>query len=70
MVPVIKNMSELPAFMDVSDIKRLFNIGQRQAYELARSEDFPAIKIQGRIKIPKDLLIDWVKEKAKGAICE
>ena len=36
------------------------------AYELARTEGFPALKIGTRIVIPKDKLKEWVDKNVEG----
>lgn len=65
----IKNLEELPAMLSVADIRSLFGIGQRQAYELVHTEGFPTLKIGTTIRIPKHLLDKWIKENlTKGAI--
>lgn len=38
-------------------------IGQRQAYELVKSEGFPAKKLGNSYRIPKDDFLDWVKKQ-------
>lgn len=61
MQQVYKTIDELPAMLTVKDVKILFCIGQAQAYELVHSEGFPAMKVGGSIKVPKHLLLDWIK---------
>lgn len=65
-----KTIDELPAVLTVKDIKILFGIGQVQAYELVHSEDFPAMKVGGSIKIPKHRLLDWIDENIERGISE
>lgn len=65
-----KDFEELPLHLTVKDIKTLFRIGQAQAYELVHSEGFPAIKVGGTIRVPKDLLIAWIKEQSKGPLSQ
>jgi len=69
---VYKSMEELPAMLTVKDIKVLFSIGQKQAYELVHTEGFPAVKVGSSIKIPKYLLLKWLEDgvrKGVGATC-
>lgn len=54
--------------LNVSDVRDLFGIGKRQAYELVHTEGFPTLKIGTTLKIPKDNLITWINENLeKGA---
>lgn len=63
-----KNLEDLPAMLNVSDVRDLFGIGKRQAYELVHTEGFPTLKIGTTLKIPKDNLITWINENLeKGA---
>ena len=45
------------------DIRDYLGIGQRQAYELVKSEGFPAKKLGNSYRIPKDDFLDWVKKQ-------
>ncbi|MFV0518479.1 MAG: helix-turn-helix domain-containing protein [Aminipila sp.] len=63
-----KNFADLPIHLTVKDIKNVFGIGQAQAYELVHSEGFPALKVGGTIRTPKDLLFAWIKEQAQAPI--
>lgn len=72
MQTVYKSMEELPAMLTVKDIKILFDIGQKQAYELVHTQGFPAVKVGTSIKIPKYLLLKWLEDSARkgvGATC-
>ena len=53
----------LPNFLTVYDIRDYLGIGQRQAYELVKSEGFPAKKLGNSYRIPKDDFLDWVKKQ-------
>lgn len=63
-----KSMDELPAMLSVMDIKKLFDIGKKQAYELVHTEGFPAVKIGASIKIPKHMLIKWLEDSVKKGV--
>nr|WP_306075108.1 helix-turn-helix domain-containing protein [Neobacillus sp. 179.-C4.2 HS]MDP5195055.1 helix-turn-helix domain-containing protein [Neobacillus sp. 179.-C4.2 HS] len=49
----------LPDVLDVKDIKTFLNIGRAQAYELANSGAFHVVRINRRIKIPKQNFVEW-----------
>lgn len=57
------NDEALPNFLTVYDIRDYLGIGQRQAYELVKSEGFPAKKLGNSYRIPKDDFLDWIKKQ-------
>lgn len=57
------NDEALPNFLTVYDIRDYLGIGQRQAYELVKSEGFPAKKLGNSYRIPKDDFLDLVKKQ-------
>ena len=62
-----KSKEELPMFLTVMDVANLLGISRASAYELVREDNFPKLKIvQGRIIIPRDQLLDWLDEQARG----
>ena len=61
-----KSYEELPLMLSVLDMAAVLGISRAGAYELARTEDFPALKIGTRIVIPKDKLKEWVDQNAGG----
>ncbi len=60
---VIKNFDELPMFISVATVAKLFGISQSSGYELMHDKDFPSIKIGSRILVPRDKLKDWLDDK-------
>ena len=58
-----KSYDELPLMLSVPDVADVLGIGRANAYELVRSDGFPAIKIGSRIIVPKDDFISWIKRK-------
>lgn len=57
------NDEALPNFLTVYDIRDYLGMGQRQAYELVKSEGFPAKKLGNSYRIPKADFLDWVKKQ-------
>lgn len=57
------NDEALPNFLTVYDIRDYLGVGQRQAYELVKSEGFPAKKLGNSYRIPKADFLDWVKKQ-------
>ena len=46
---------ELPLMLSVAEVASVLGISRAGAYELARSNSFPALKIGSRIVVPKAL---------------
>ena len=59
---IFKSYEELPLMLSVPEMAAALGISRAGAYELARSEGFPALKIGNRIVIPKDSLQKWVNQ--------
>ena len=60
---VYKSYDELPLMLSVPEVASVLGISRAGAYELVRSDDFPALKIGSRIVVPKEKFIEWVDEK-------
>ena len=56
-----RSYEELPLMLSVPEMAAALGISRAGAYELVRTEGFPALKIGSRIVIPKDELQEWVK---------
>ena len=56
-----KNYDDYPYILNVSDIQELLGIGRKQAYELVHSKKFHVITIGKRIKVSKNVLIEWIE---------
>ena len=54
---------QLPLVLSVPEIAAVLGISRAAAYELARSKDFPSLRIGTRIVVPKDQFIEWVNRK-------
>ena len=51
---------ELPLMLSVAEVASVLGISRAGAYELARSNSFPALKIGSRIVVPKDKFLVWI----------
>ncbi|MFR4086396.1 MAG: helix-turn-helix domain-containing protein [Dysosmobacter sp.] len=60
---IFKSYEELPLMLSVPEMAAALGISRAGAYELARSEGFPALRIGTRIVIPKDKLQEWVDKQ-------
>ena len=57
-----KNYDDLPLMLSVPDLTEALGISRAHAYELVKSEGFPALHIGNRILVPKEELIAWIKD--------
>lgn len=57
---VYKSYDELPLMLSVPEVAAVLGISRAGAYELARSEGFPALKIGSRIVVPKEKFVQWI----------
>ena len=60
-----KSYEDLPLMLSVAEMAAALGISRAGAYELARSEGFPALRIGTRIVIPKDKLQEWVDKQTE-----
>lgn len=60
-----KSYEDLPLMLSVPEMATALGISRAGAYELARSEGFPALRIGTRIVIPKDKLQEWVDKQTE-----
>ena len=58
-----KNYDDLPLMLSVLDVATVLGISRAGAYELVKSDGFPAMNIGSRIIVPKEEFILWVKQK-------
>ena len=60
-----QSYEDLPLMLSVPEMAAALGISRAGAYELARSEGFPALRIGTRIVIPKDKLQEWVDKQTE-----
>ena len=51
---------ELPLMLSVAEVAAVLGVSRAGAYELARSSDFPVLKIGSRIVVPRDKFLTWI----------
>ena len=51
---------QLPLMLSVPEVAVVLGISRAGAYELVRSDDFPALRIGNRIVVPKEKFIRWI----------
>ena len=51
--------------LKVEEVKDILGISRASAYNLARSKDFPSIRVGKRLVIPKEAFFRWMDSKLK-----
>ena len=51
--------------LSVPDVASVLGISRAGAYELVRSDGFPALRIGSRIVVPKEKFIDWINANTR-----
>lgn len=50
-------------FMTIKELQDTLKIGRNAAYELCKRDDFPCIKINKTLRIPKDEFLKWCSKR-------
>ena len=58
-----KAYDDLPLMLSVPEVAKVLGISRAGAYELARSREFPSMKVGSRIIIPKDKFLLWIEKQ-------
>ncbi|WP_429845093.1 helix-turn-helix domain-containing protein [Brevibacillus sp. FIR094] len=51
--------NDLPDVLEAEDIKKFLNIGINQTYELCNSGQFHVVRIGRRIRVSKQVFLNW-----------
>lgn len=54
----------MPDVLTAKQAAELLQISDKTLYELAHRDGFPALRIGNCIRIPRNLLMDWVEAQA------
>ncbi|MFI3170184.1 MAG: helix-turn-helix domain-containing protein [Faecalibacterium sp.] len=57
---IYKSYDELPLFLNAKTVSQALGISIASTYELLQDENFPALRINNRIVVPKAEFIAWV----------
>lgn len=49
----------------IYELSQILKISTSMAYKLARSVDFPSVKVGTRVLIPKEGLLEWLSQQRK-----
>lgn len=60
-----RSYDELPLTLTVPEVGEVLAISRAKAYDLARSEGFPSMRIGTRILVPRDKLIRWIDKQTE-----
>ena len=61
-----KNYDELPLFLNVATVAKVLGISPSSGYELMHETDFPVLKIDNRMVVPKEKFVEWVLRHIQG----
>lgn len=50
-------------FMTIKELQDTLKIGRNAAYDLCKRSDFPCVKINKSIRIPKDEFNKWIAKR-------
>ncbi len=57
-----RSFDDLPLTLRVEDLMPILGIGRNTAYELVRSGQIRSVKIGRQIRIPKDAVVEYLKQ--------
>ena len=57
-----RSFDDLPLTLRVEDLMPILGIGRNTAYELARSGQIRSIRIGRQIRIPKDVVLEYLQK--------
>ena len=63
-----RSYDDLPLTLTVPEVGEVLGISRAKAYDLARSEGFPSMRIGTRILVPRDKLIRWTDKQTEAQI--
>lgn len=60
-----RSYDDLPLTLTVPEVGEVLGISRAKAYDLARSEGFPSMRIGTRILVPRNKLIRWIDKETE-----
>ena len=63
-----RSYGDLPLTLTVPEVGEALGISRAKAYDLARREGFPSMRIGTRILVPRDKLIRWIDKQTEAQI--
>ncbi len=62
MISTIRSFDELPVMLHASHVKQVLGLSTGKAYQLLRSEGFPAQHFGRRVMVLKADFIEWLEQ--------
>lgn len=63
---IYKTYDDLPLFLNADIVSKVLGISVAGSYELMHEIDFPVLRINNRMVVPKEDFIIWVKHHTRG----
>lgn len=63
---IYKTYDDLPLFLNAAVVSQVLGISVAGSYELMHEKDFPVLRINNRMVVPKEDFITWIKQHTKG----
>ena len=61
-----KSYDELPLFLNATTVAKVLGVSPSSGYELMHEPDFPVLKVDSRLVVPKEKFVEWVSQHAQG----
>ena len=61
-----KSYDELPLFLNAATVAKVLGVSPSSGYELMHEPDFPVLKVDSRLVVPKEKFVEWVSQHAQG----
>lgn len=62
-----KSYDDLPLFLNASLVAQMLGVSSSTAYELMHTPDFPVLRVDSRMVVPKEKFTQWVDVQSGGA---
>ena len=59
-----QSFEQLPVILNMKNVAAVLGISESGAYDLCKTEGFPAFRVGNRILIQRDKLVEWIEQKA------
>ena len=59
-----QSFTELPVILNMKDVAAVLGISESGAYDLCKTDGFPAFRVGNRILIQRDKLVEWIDQQA------
>lgn len=63
----MKDTQELPAVLNVEEVRKILRLARPLVYQLVHRKDFPAMRFGRAIRIPRDAFLAWLEQQTQGS---